>query len=64
MLEKGCAVRAAVEAGAIQTERYESYLKLRRESAHHEASYLEKRRKDRDFGRMIKSFKKGRKHES
>jgi ribosome biogenesis GTPase len=57
-VEAGCAVRTAVEAGAIPPERYESYLKLRRETAHHEASYLEKRRRDRDFGKMVKSVMK------
>lgn len=57
-VEAGCAVRGAVETGTIPPERYESYLKLRRETAHHEASYLEKRRRDRDFGKMVKSVMK------
>jgi ribosome biogenesis GTPase len=61
-VEEGCAVRAAVEAGAIQPERYDNYLKLRRETAHHEASYLEKRRRDRDFGKMIKAVMKQKRH--
>lgn len=54
-LEEGCAVRAALEAGTIQPERYENYLKLRRETAHNEASYVEKRRRDKDFGKMVKA---------
>jgi len=58
--EPGCAVRLAVEAGDLSEERYRSYLKLRNESQHHEASYLERRRKDRAFGRFIKSVKKRR----
>lgn len=57
--EPGCAVRAAVEQGALPAERYRSYLKLRKESAYHGLSQLEKRRKDRAFGRFIKSVKKG-----
>jgi ribosome biogenesis GTPase len=56
--EAGCAVQAALSAGIIQPERYENYLKLRRETAHHEASYLEKRRKDKDFGKMVKAVMK------
>ncbi len=59
-VESGCAVRAALETGEISAERYESYLKLRRETAHHEATYLEQRRKDREFGKMIKTAKKSR----
>lgn len=57
-VEAGCAVRAAIDAGVIQPERYENYLKLRRETAFHEASYVEKRRKDKDFSKMVKTVMK------
>ena len=53
--EPGCAVRAAVETGAVSEERYRSYIKLRKESEYHEMSYVDKRKKDRAFGRHIKS---------
>lgn len=56
--EPGCAVRLAVEAGALSEERYQSFLKLRKETDHHDLSYADKRRKDRSFGRFIKSAKK------
>jgi len=56
--EPGCAVRAAVENGELSEERYVSYLKLRRESAYYEMSLLEKRKKDKAFGRLVKSAKK------
>ncbi len=56
--EPGCAVLEAVDAGEIGQEHYESYLKLMGESEFHQMSYAEKRRKDRDFGRFIKSAKK------
>ena len=56
--EPGCAVRAAIEAGDISDGRYQSYLKLMKETEHHDRSYVERRRKDRDFGRFIKSVKK------
>jgi ribosome biogenesis GTPase len=59
--ETGCALLAAVERGDLDRARYESYLQLRLESDFHEMSYLERRRKDRDFGRMIKSAMKHRK---
>jgi ribosome biogenesis GTPase len=61
-VENGCAVQAALTAGIIQPERYDNYLKLRRETAHHEASYLEKRRKDKDFGKMVKAVMKQKRH--
>ncbi|MBN2322295.1 MAG: ribosome small subunit-dependent GTPase A [Spirochaetes bacterium] len=60
--EPGCAVLIAVEAGDISEERYRSYLKLKRETEYHDLSYVEKRKKDRDFGRFIKSVQKHRKH--
>ncbi len=56
--ESGCAVRTAVRSGALNKDRYSSYIKLRRESEFHEMSYLDKRKKDRAFGRFMKSAKK------
>ncbi len=58
--EPGCAVRAAVERGELSKGRHSSYLKLRKESDYYEMSYLDKRKKDRAFGRFIKSYKKSR----
>ncbi len=56
--EPGCAVRAALSSGALSEDRYSSYAKLKNESGYHELSYLDKRKKDRAFGRFIKSAKK------
>lgn len=56
--EPGCAVRAAIESGELSEDRYSSYIKLRKESDHYGMSHLDKRRKDRAFGRFIKSCKK------
>ncbi len=56
--EPGCAVRAAVTSGALTEDRYSSYAKLKNESEYHELSYIDKRKKDRAFGRFIKSAKK------
>ena len=57
-LEPGCAIRAAVEGGELSEERYSSYIKLKKEAEYHELSYLDKRKKDKAFGRFIKSYKK------
>jgi len=56
--EPGCAVRSAVETGQLSEDRYASYIKLKKESEYNEMSYLDKRKKDRDFGRFIKTVKK------
>jgi ribosome biogenesis GTPase / thiamine phosphate phosphatase len=56
--EPGCAVLSAVERGDISNEHYQSYLKLKKESEFNEMSYVERRRKDRAFGRFVKSAKK------
>lgn len=56
--EPGCAVLEAVNSGVISQEHYENYLKLREESEFYQMSYAERRKKDRDFGRFIKSAKK------
>lgn len=53
--EKGCAILAAVEKGELSEQRLKNYLKMKRESAFNEMSYSEKRKKDKDFGKLIKS---------
>jgi ribosome biogenesis GTPase len=60
--EPGCAVRAAIEGGELSEDRYFSYTKLKKESEFHEMSYLDKRKKEKSFGRFIKSVKKQIKH--
>lgn len=61
--EPGCTVLKAMESGKINADHYDNFLKLRRESEHHQASYAEKRKKDKEFGRYIKSAKKDLKGE-
>ena len=56
--EPGCSVLEAVDKGELSKKRYQNYLKMRKESDYYEMSYLEKRKKDKDFGKMIKKAKK------
>jgi ribosome biogenesis GTPase / thiamine phosphate phosphatase len=56
--EPGCAVLAAIESGELSEGRYSSYLKIKKESEYYEMSYVDKRKKDRAFGRFIKSVTK------
>ncbi len=60
-VESGCAVQLALEKGQLEESSFENYLKMLREKEHQELSVLEKRRKDKDFGKMIKQHKKTRK---
>ncbi len=56
--EVDCAVIAAVESREIDKSSYENYLKMEREKEHFESTVAERRKKDKDFGKMIKHFKK------
>jgi ribosome biogenesis GTPase len=61
--ETGCAVLSAIENGQLSEDRFRGYKKLIRESEYHEMSYVERRRKDKKFGRMVKSVMKYKKKE-
>jgi ribosome biogenesis GTPase len=56
--EKGCAVLDAVEKGLLSADRYQNYIKMTKESNYNEMSYLEKRKKDKQFGKHCKSVMK------
>lgn len=56
--EPGCAVVRAIEDGSLPQAHYRNFIKLRSESEFHDLSYQEKRKKDKAFGRSIKSVKK------
>lgn len=56
--EPGCAIRKAIESGQLDAAHYQSYLKLKAESAFNEMSYVDKRKKDKAFGKMVKSVLK------
>ncbi len=56
--EPDCAVLTAIKKGELSEERYFSYMKLKKESEYHEMSYVDKRKKDRAFGRFIKTAMK------
>jgi ribosome biogenesis GTPase len=60
MTEIGCAVLAAVDCGEIDESSYENYLKMEREKEHFESTVAEKRKKNKDFGKMVKNYKKNK----
>ena len=59
--EPGCAVLKAVDNNELDKKRYQNYLKLKKESEHFEMSYLEKRKRDKQFGKMVKEVMKHKK---
>jgi ribosome biogenesis GTPase len=56
-IEMGCAVIEAVECEKVDKLFYENYLKMNREKEHFESTVAEKRKKDKNFGKMVKQFK-------
>ncbi len=59
--EKGCAVLNAVEDGKLSEKRYQNYIKMNKEFIYNEMSYLEKRQKDKQFGKFVKNVMKHKK---
>ena len=53
--EPGCAVRQAVESGALDARRLDNYLKLLKEEAFNSASLSERRASDRALGKFYKT---------
>lgn len=58
--EPGCAIQRAIAQGELDAAHFQSYLKLKKESEFHDMSHLEKRKKDRAFGKLVRSVGKAR----
>jgi len=58
--ENGCAVLEALANGSINQGHYQNYMKLRKESEFNQMSYLEKKQRDKQFGKMVKSVMKNK----
>lgn len=58
--EPGCAIRKAIASGELDAAHYQSYQKLKAESDFNEMSYVDKRKKDKAFGKMVKTVLKGK----
>mgnify|MGYP000930056882 CR=1 FL=1 len=56
--EAGCAVIEALESGQLDESTFENYQKLQREKSHFETSVMEKRKKDKIFGKILKDYHK------
>ena len=59
--ESGCAVLEALEKGVIDRDTLDNYKKIEREQQRFQTTIAEKRKKDKEFGKMIKSVLKEKK---
>lgn len=57
-VEIGCAVLDALNDNLIDSKTYENYLKIEKEISHFEMTSLEKKKKDKQFGKIIKDYSK------
>lgn len=53
-----CAVLKALENGEIDKAFYDNYLKMEKEKAYFESTAEERRKKEKDFGKVLKNYKK------
>lgn len=58
--ENGCAILEAVNNGEIDHDALLNFQKIERERSHFESSVVDRRKKDKDFGKMIKGIQKER----
>ena len=58
--EKSCAILASIKTGDLSEQRYQNYLKMKKESKFNQMSYLDKKNKDKNFGKLIKSTMKNK----
>jgi ribosome biogenesis GTPase len=55
--EPGCEVLSALKSGKLDKDKYSNYINLKKEAEYYEMTKLEKREKDRQFGKFIKNAK-------
>lgn len=60
--EKGCAIIEALENGEIDEEAYDNFRKMEREKIHFESDVQEKKKKDKELGKMIREVKRHQKN--
>jgi len=60
--EKGCAVLAALDKEELDSDSYANFVKMEKEKMHFESDSKERKKKDKDLGKLIKRVKKQRKN--
>ena len=59
--ERDCAVLLALEQGELDPQKYANFIKLEKERMYFESDALERKKKDKDLGKLIKSVVKEKK---
>jgi ribosome biogenesis GTPase len=60
-VESGCAILEAIDKGVTDSETVENFRKIQREQMRFQTSIAEKRKKEREFGKMAKEIMKEKK---
>ena len=60
-IEKGCAVLAAIENDKLDADSYANFMRMEKEKMHYESDAQTRKKKEKDFGKMIKNVQKQRK---
>lgn len=60
--EKGCAVLAAIKNEELDIDSYANFIKMEKEKMHFESDAKERKKKDKDLGKMIKRVQKERRN--
>ncbi len=60
--EKGCAILKAVKDGEIDEDSYSNFKKMEKERMYFESDAKDRKKKDKDLGKMIKNVNKQRKN--
>ena len=60
-MESGCAILEALDKGEIDKETLENFRKIQREQQRFQTTIADKRRKERESGRLYKSIMKDKK---
>lgn len=61
--ENGCGILDALDRGDIDEESYANFRKMEKEKQHFESDALERKRKDKELGKLIKTVVKRRKRD-
>lgn len=56
--EPGCEVLALLKSGKLNQDKYSNYINLKKEAEYYQMTEFEKREKNRQFGRFLKTAKK------
>jgi len=56
--EKGCAVIEAVSNRLIDENTYKNFLKMEKEKQHFETSQIERKKREKEFGKIVKDYNK------